>query len=356
MSVILPNAIKKAVYDKEIELLNNILHGKTGASFSGFSLCHKKLNWLCMFEDIRDERQFKALTGVSCEEFWVILPVFSDCYIKSAQEAYENGERQRRPGGGRKGALKTPKDKLFFILFYLKNYPKFDVLGYEFGLDRSKACVNVHKISKVLLDTLSTLGVLPKREFGSVEEMVEAFKDVKDLFIDATERPHFRHKDYDDQKENYSGKQKAHTVKNTIISDACKTILFLGYTMPGSIHDYGLLKKEFPQEEDWFAFFNLWVDLGFLGIEKDYKSAGINIPHKKPRKSKSNPNPSLTKEQKEENRRISKVRVIVENAIGGMKRFAALTTKFRNKTIGFVDDVVILAAGLWNLKLSIKNR
>ncbi len=342
------------IYEREIQLQAALSNGRIEYFFSGFSLHGKKLNLLDVFENIRDERQFKALTGVSTEEFGTIFPVFSACYNKSAQEEYENGERQRRPGGGRKSKLKTMKDKLFFILFYLKTYPTFDVLGHKFDLDRSRACRNVHKLSKVLQAALLELEVLPKREFGSVGEMMEAFKNVQDLFIDATERPHFRHKDYDEQEDNYSGKQKDHTKKNTVISDVCRKILFLGYTMPGSIHDYGLFKKEFPQEEDWFEFFNLWVDLGFLGIRKDYKAAGINIPHKKPRKSKSNPNPCLTKKQKEENRSISKVRVVVENAIGGMKRFAALTAKFRNKTIGFVDDVAILAAGLWNLKLSIK--
>lgn len=351
MTVTLRAAIKEAMYEREINLLNDIACGKTGNSFSGFSLCHKKLNLLDAFEEIRDERQFKALTGVSCEEFEKIIPVFSECYEKSAQEAYENGERRRRPGGGRKGGLKTMKDKLFFILFYLKNYPTFDVLGYEFGLDRSKACVNVHKISKVLLDSLFELGVLPKREFSSAEEMAEAFENTKKIFVDATERLHFRHKDYEKQEKHFSGKHKDHMVKNTVISDICKTILFLGYTVSGSRHDYGLLKEEFPPSENWFENFNLWVDLGYLGIKKDYKAACINIPHKKPRKSKLNPNPSLTKEQKEENRRISKVRVIVENAIGGMKRFVILTARFRNKIIGFVDDAAILAAGLWNLKL-----
>ncbi|MCP4372186.1 MAG: transposase [Deltaproteobacteria bacterium] len=246
------------------------------------------------------------------------------------------------------------ENKLFFILYYLKNYPTFDVLGYKFDLDRSKACTNVHKLTPILQTALRELGVLPKRKFSSANEMAEAFKNVEDLFIDATERLHFRHKDYEKQKENYSGKQKGHTVKNTVIADACKTVLFLGYTVSGSMHDYGLLKNEFPQAENWFENFNLWIDLGYLGIQSDYESISINIPDKKPRKSKSNPFPCLTKEQKEKNKNISKVRVVVENAIGGMKRFNILTTKFRNKITGFVDDVAILAAGLWNLKLSMK--
>ena len=217
MSAISNKAVNEAIivmiYEREIELLTALSNGRIEYFFSGFSLCGKKLNLLDAFENIRDERQFKALTGVSIEEFGTILPVFSACYNKSAQEEYENGERQRMPGGGCKGKLKTMKDKLFFILFYLKTYPTFDVLGHEFDLGRSQACRNVHKLSKVLQAALLELEVLPKREFGSVEEMMETFKNIKDLFIDATERPHFRHKDYDEQGENYSGKQKDHTKK-----------------------------------------------------------------------------------------------------------------------------------------------
>jgi len=42
-----------------------------------------------------------------------------------------------------------------------------------------------------------------------------------------------------------------------------------------------------------------------LGFAKDYKTLELHIPHKKPRKSKSNPTPSLSDQQKLENREIS---------------------------------------------------
>lgn len=107
-------------------------------------------------------------------------------------------------------------------------------------------------------------------------------------------------------------------------------------------------------DEAWFETFKLWVDLGYLGIQKSYEALFISIPHKKPRTSKSHPNPSLTDEQKEENREISRVRVVVEHAIGGMKRFAILVNKFRNRTTQFVDTTAVLGAGLWNWKLTRK--
>lgn len=304
-----------------------------------------------------DERQFKALTGLSGAAFHKLLVVFILCYQENIQENYEANKvkRKRKPGAGQKGRLNTLEKKLFFILYYLKTYPTFDVLGYHFDLDRSKACTNVHQLFPVLLKALDRLQVLPKRQFDSVEELQAAFAGIAELFIDATERPHCRPQNDQAQKEKFSGKRKQHTVKNTVIATACKKILFLGYTIFGSKHDYSLFKTDFSPDQPWFETFKLWVDLGYLGIKTDYEAVEINLPHKKPRKSKANPAPTLTEAQKEENRLMSKVRVVVENAICGMKRFNVLVAKFRNRKNNLVDDVAILAAGLHNLMLSLNS-
>lgn len=185
--------------------------------------------------------------------------------------------------------------------------------------------------------------------------MQQAFAGISELFIDATERPVNRPKDNEEQKNKYSGKKKRHTVKNTVISDACKRILFLGYTIFGSRQDYGLFKEEFPPDFDWFTIFKLWVDLGYLGIANDYDAREVKIPHKKPRKSKANPEPELTVEQKEENRVMSRIRVVVEHAIGSMKRFNILVNRFRNRKSNLVDDVAVLTAGLSNFLCSVKD-
>ncbi len=78
----------------------------------------------------------------------------------------------------------------------------------------------------------------------------------------------------------------------------------------------------------------------------------IAIPIKKPRKSKGNPNPQLTDEQKAANKAVSQVRIFVEHAIGGLKRYNILVQRFRNHKENFEDDVIGIAAGLWNFALS----
>ena len=45
------------------------------------------------------------------------------------------------------------------------------------------------------------------------------------------------------------------------------------------------------------------------------------------------------------------VRILVENAISGIKRFNILVHAFRNHKDGMEDDSIVLAAGLWNFLL-----
>ena len=136
------------------------------------------------------------------------------------------------------------------------------------------------------------------------------------------------------------------------MSSPAKVILFLGRTLSGHNHDYKMLKEELPPEVDWFTDLNVLVDLGYQGIRSDYGGDQMEIPHKKPRKSKANPETSFSDDQKAANKALSKVRIFVEHAIGGMKRYNILVHRFRNRVANFEDDVIGICAGLWNLTLS----
>ena len=131
-----------------------------------------------------------------------------------------------------------------------------------------------------------------------------------------------------------------------------KFIVFLGRTFSGHNHDYSMLKQELPPDRDWFTDINVLVDLGYLGMQSDYQGEQIEVPHKKPRKSKNNPSPQLSEEQKAMNKALSQIRIFVEHAIGGMKRYNILVHRFRNHKENFEDDVIGICAGLWNLVLS----
>ena len=164
-----------------------------------------------MYLSIRDERQMKALTGLSQAQFDQLLPAFSDTYAAPQQHAYEQGvaagTRRRKPGGWSKGKLSTMGDNLEFVLYYYKTYPTFDVLGSHFNMARSKANENLHKLSPILYDTLVDLDLMPHREFASPEELKSALQGVDQLLIDVTERAYHRSTDDTTQREHYSGKK-----------------------------------------------------------------------------------------------------------------------------------------------------
>jgi len=163
---------------------------------------------------IRDERQMKALTGLSQAQFNHLLSVFSDIYQATQQKTYEkgleSGTRRRKPGGGCKGKLPTMADKLLFVLYYYKTYPTFDVLGTQFAMARSKANENLHKLSPMLHDTLAHLDLMPDRELATPEDLKAALQGVDRLLIDATERAYHRSTDEAKQREHYSGKKTAY--------------------------------------------------------------------------------------------------------------------------------------------------
>jgi len=57
-----------------------------------------------------------------------------------------------------------------------------------------------------------------------------------------------------------------------------KLIVFLGRTFSGHHHDYTMLKQELPPHLDWFTDIHIRVDLGYLGIQADYRGDQIDIP------------------------------------------------------------------------------
>jgi Helix-turn-helix of DDE superfamily endonuclease len=167
---------------------------------------------------IRDNRQRKALTGLSQAPFDHLLPFFSDIYEATKQKTYEegveSGTRTRKPGGGSKGKLPTMADKLQFVLYYYKTYPTFDVLGTHFDMARSKAHANLHTLSPILYDTLVHLDLMPYRELSTPEELKAALHGDDRLLIDATERAYHRSQDDATQREHDSGKKTAYVEKH----------------------------------------------------------------------------------------------------------------------------------------------
>lgn len=287
----------------------------------------------------KDPRATKALIGMSYQEFSDLVPVFEKAIFELR---IRKPNRKRKPGGGQKGKLPTTEAKLFFILFYLKTYPTFDVLAFFTDRERSHCQESVCFLSKALKRTLGRELVLPQRKINSVEEFICLYPEVKDVFLDGTERRIQRPKDKKQQRKQYSGKRKATTRKNLLMTDEKKRIMLLSPTKSGRRHDKRLADK-ISLIEHIPKSVGIWADSGFQGIQHSHPGACVI--------KRRTRNHSLTDEEKRENKLISSFRMRVEHSVGGLKRFRALSDVFRNR-IGELDDLFAeLGAGLWNFHL-----
>lgn len=287
-----------------------------------------------------NERLVKALTGLTWNEFAILLESFKILLHIS----FLRLDRERAVGGGRIGALVDAASKLFFILFYLKVYPTYDVASFIFGVDRSRTCRWVQQLLPMIEKALGRNASLPKRRINSVKELLDSFPGIQDIFIDGAERRVQRPKKSKLQKRRYSGKKKMHTRKNTIITDDRRKILVVSSTQDGKMHDLTQLGKSNVLEHVP-GDIDMWVDKGYYGIQKYLQNDNqVFIPHKKPKGKE------LTTEQKKENAAISAIRVVVEHAIGGIKRFGAMACIYRNRK-GQDDTMIAVCSGLWNFHI-----
>lgn len=289
---------------------------------------------------LKSDRMCKALTGLSIREFENLVIEFQWNYQE--YEAKRKPDRKRKLGGGRDSYLEEIEAKVFYVLFYLKIYPTFDLASFFVGFARSKACEWFHVLLPILEQTMKRKFVLPQRKISSPEEFLRLFPEAKEVFADGIERSIQRSKNKKKQQKNYSGKKKMHTRKSVIVSDKNRRVLVLTKQKSGRRHDKRLADKEsifeqLPEDVDAYG------DTAFQGEKQVHKRT--YIPQKKPRGR------LLTEDEKEMNRLISSYRVVVEHAIGGIKRYRCISEKLRNRKPFIDDQLLLLTAGLWNYHL-----
>ena len=253
---------------------------------------------------LKQDRLVRAMTGLNRQAFQTLLPTFATEYDRAEEK--KDKSRQRAIGGGAKARLATAQAKLFYILFYFKCYPTFDLAGVMFELDRAQTHRWLHRLQPILEAALATKIALPARKITSIEEFIELFPEVKEVMIDGTERPIQRPDEKERQKQNYSGKKKRHTRKHLAAVAPTKKVLVLAMAREGKLHD-----KRFHDEDDIIGGIpdevSVLLDSGFQGVQKQY--INIELPHKKPKGRE------LTPLQKEQNKSLSSRRVICENAL-----------------------------------------
>jgi len=131
-----------------------------------------------------------------------------------------------------------------------------------------------------------------------------------------------------------------------IIATEKKYIRYLSPSVNGKVHDFKLLKQLFNPTIKWFDNVHIKVDSGYTGFGKIDLSKSLHVPYKK---TQNNP---LSEEKKQFNKELSSKRIVVEQSIGGMKRYHILSNRLRLHSLDFYDKLLGVCAGLWNFYLS----
>jgi hypothetical protein len=157
---------------------------------------------------------------------------------------------------------------------------------------------------------------------------------------DGSERPIHRPKDPADQQEYYRGKKKCHTLKNLLVINETCHICFLSHTCEGKASDKSLAEDAGYTLPPGSC---LDQDKGFQG----FVLPGITIfqAQKIPRGGE------LTPPEKATNRRISSIRIRIEHAIGGVKRYRMVKDNIRLFKDGIRETMMETCCGLHNFRL-----
>ena len=287
---------------------------------------------------------FKSFTGLTIKEFDSIY----DREITKRYGKYEiqrlsckrKVDRKRMYGAGRPFKLDV-KDRFLMLLVYYRLYITYTLAGFLFDLDQSNICRDIQKIESLVRRCLP----IPQKIYNMTKRLrtpdeVEKYFPGFLSFIDTTEQQIPRPVNNNRRKMFYSGKKKKHTIKNQImVNDSGCIIHKVGYKK-GSRHDYDIYKKNHPVIPK--EVINV-IDLGYLGIEKDFPEQKSSIPKRKKRSM------GLLQEEINFNQEHAKKRIVIEHTICRIKKYRIMSDVFRNKLKKYnkVSDIV---AGLVNLQ------
>ena len=289
---------------------------------------------------------FKSFTGLTVPEFDQISSEIGSKYEEYERRRLSKKKRKRDVGAGRPFKLK-PRERLLMLLVYYRLYITYALSGFLFDLDQS----NVFRDLNILESLLKECIPLPKkiykrtRRLRTIDEVEQYFPGFK-AFIDSTEQEIPRPKNKRKRKSYYSGRKRKHTVKTQLMVNTEGLILHKTGHSNGRKHDYDIYKHNHPITPSQV---DNMVDLGYLGIEKDFPTIKSVLPIRKKR------NTLLSNDDKRYNKNHSRLRIIVEHTICKIKKFGIMGTKFRNKLRRY-NNISDIVSGILNFRVMQSNR
>ena len=290
---------------------------------------------------------FRSLTGLTVPEFDQISSEIGSKYEEYERRRLSKRKRKRDVGAGRPFKLK-PRERLLMLLVYYRLYITYALSGFLFDLDQS----NVFRDLTILESLLKECIPLPKKIYKrtkrlrTIEEVEQYFPGFK-AFIDSTEQEIPRPKNKRKRKSYYSGRKRKHTVKTQLMVNTEGLILHKTGHRNGRKHDYDIYKHNHPTITP--SQVDNIVDLGYLGIEKDFPTVKSVLPIRKKK------NTLLSNDDMRYNKNHSRLRIIVEHTICKIKKFGIMGTKFRNKLRRY-NNISDIVSGILNFRVMQSNR
>lgn len=286
---------------------------------------------------------FRHLTGLTVPAFDALVADVVPAVEVAHRKTLDRPDRRRAIGAGGEFGLATA-DQVLLAVVWLRQYPTQEALGFLFGVSDSTALRAVRRCLPVLEQAGKDTMRMPDPGAGRRKRLPALLADtpglavVIDTFEQRTHRPRRRQRAY------YSGKKKAHTLKSQVgVDEVSGRFVDVSDSVPGPWADIKLLKrsrllKRLPTGVGGIG------DLAYVGIA-DLHPAGLGAaPRRKPRGQDRPPEDRLY------NRAFSRRRIIVEHAIGRLRRFRAVSHVNRHRRKGHAARVRAVA-GLVNRML-----
>jgi hypothetical protein len=265
----------------------------------------------------------RELCGTTPEQFGDLLVRLAPIAQQRRCELADRPGRRRAPGAGR-----PPKPfwlRLLVALTLLRQGISVRATGRIFGIHER----SVRRYRDEIEELLVTHGFEPAGAAGPIRNLndlgayIEAHGD-DPVMIDGTEVRRWSPELWEDQKQAWSGKTKAHVVKATVISDASRRPLWVEANPSGDgrTNDIAMLRAQSALMAMLAVVVTAGVvvlaDRGYQTLYKDLGADGVVTPVYKTRYG------PLSDDDRRFNRHLSSRRMPVEHAIGAMKWWHAL--------------------------------
>lgn len=283
---------------------------------------------------------FCHLTGLTVAVFDELAAQVVPAVEAAHKRTPERPNRQRAVGGG-DDFDRSAADPVLRTVIWLRQYPTNEVLGFLFGVSDSTAsrartrCRPVPEQAGKGTMRMPDPGAARRKRLPARLAGTPGLAVVIDSFEQRAQRPKRRRRAY------HSGKKKAHALKSRVAADEDSgAVVDVSDSVPRPWADIKRLERSRPMTRLPKGVGGIG-DVGYVGIGELHPTGSGAAPRRKPRGKERPP------ADRKYNRAFRRRRIVVEHAIGRLRRFRAVAHANRHPRPGHAMRVRAVA-GLVN--------